>query len=563
MSTKLTARLNYSSIFNDKETVEELLKKVDIKRSLETLAIINKFQHKIHEDEKSEINFIINDFLENCDKEIKDKVVNGYIKVLKKNQEKTNIQEDLSSIRIINKLSTLRLTEILLSKKNTSITLKKEQNSVILLKLYLLVNQEIADRQDKVFKKYFKNKVTFLDDIHFHLFLGLSQAIEDDKISGRIITEVLKFIQFEKWLRKNEQYYNMTNDYLKQIGLNSWYEYFNDVFSVNSIAAITHIISTKDYPVLSTILNFYSSENNFNSDWSDLINLKKNPILKKSNHEFIVLDLGYTLSKFFTGIYHEILFFSKELFKGKFSQDYNTLFLEEELLVNSIKLVFNKNYKKLSEKEIKSFEYKKGIENIGLPDYYIRNGNKVFLFECKNSFISNKNKVLFKDEEILKEIREKFYYSTKNGKRKKKAILQLQDFIKNLSIGSYDFFDQIEKKEKIIVYPILIVTDETLCTLGFNQLLNYYFTQEKDKGYLKDIRPLTVIHIDDFIKYQTHLKKLDFAIESYHDHLKKNNAIEKMISFSDYLDIELLRGKSMIDRKNVVNILKDSLLPSK
>lgn len=405
MSTKLTTRLNYSNIFNDNDTIEDLINKVDIEISLETLALINKYQYKIQEDDKSEIRFIIYDLLVNCDENLKKNIINGYTKNLELNYDKTKIVGDLSSVRIINKLSTLRLIELLLAKKENGISLNKKDNSIILLKLYLLVNQEISDRQDRVFKKYFSNKKTTLDNIHFHLFLGLSQVIEDNKITGKIMTEVLKFIQFEKWLRRNEHYNKMTYDYLKKIGLNNWYEYFNDIFKINRLSIDTHIISVRDFPVLSNVLNYYSSEREFNTQWSDLLNLKKRPIIKKNETEFIILDIEYTLSKFFTGIYHEILFFSKPYFGNKFSQDYNKLFIEEELLVSSMKLVFKKNYIKFSEEEIKSKTNKKDIENIGLPDYYVRNGNNVFLFECKNSFISNKNKTELNDEEILKEIK--------------------------------------------------------------------------------------------------------------------------------------------------------------
>lgn len=139
--------------------------------------------------------------------------------------------------------------------------------------------------------------------------------------------------------------------------------------------------------------------------------------------------------------------------------------------------------------------------------------------------------------------------------------MQLHDYIQNLNEGNYDFFDSIRKKEKITVYPIVVVTDETACTLGFNRLLNFYFDENKKEGYLKSIKPITLIHIDDLIKYQTYLKKLHIVIDSYHSYVNKKDAIDEMISFSDYLNTELLVGKSIIRKNDIQHLLENSLLP--
>jgi hypothetical protein len=563
LSTTITSRLSYNDIFNDKTSLNSLVKKIDVKQSLELLAIINKYQYKIYENESSEIKFILNEWLIDSGSELKNHIINCYAKSIDSSVKRGITQIDFSNVKIINRISTLRLIEILLSQKDNVIELPRKENSLLLFKLYLLSSAEISERQDKIFKKFFVNKKTFLDSIYFHLFLGLTHPMEKNSQSKKIVVEVLKFIQFEKWLRKNNDYFEMTNDYVKKIGLNNWYEYFNDVFSLNRVGLSTHIISIRDYPILANILNFFSSDRNFTSEWSELINLKKQPLIKTNDDTYILLDLEYLLSKFFSGLYHEILNFSKGYFGNKFSQDYNDSFIEQELLCNCIKIVFEKSYVKYSEKEIEQHKTK-NIQNLGLPDYYIRNGNKVFLFECKNSYISNKNKVNLDAEKLLKEIRDKFYFTETKNSIKKKAIKQLVSFIQNSIQGKYDFFDTVKKKKNLVFFPILIVTDDTLCSLGFNQLLNHYLNSEiKNSKELNGakIKHLTIIHFDDFLNHQNSLKKLDTIILKYHSFINNKNGFDAMISFSDYLDTELLIDSNSLNRKSVEHILEDSLLP--
>ena len=138
-------------------------------------------------------------------------------------------------------------------------------------------------------------------------------------------------------------------------------------------------------------------------------------------------------------------------------------------------------------------------------------------------------------------------------------------YIINSSQNKFAFFDKVKKNSSLVYYPILVVTDYTLCSIGFNQLLNEYMKMEitKTEGLNRNkIKQLTIVHIDDFLYHQTALKKLDLVILKYHNYLKNKNGFDLMISFTDYLDTELFRGRAPLLRKNIEHILEDSLLPA-
>ena len=138
------------------------------------------------------------------------------------------------------------------------------------------------------------------------------------------------------------------------------------------------------------------------------------------------------------------------------------------------------------------------------------------------------------------------------------------DYIINSMNGQYQFFDSVKKPKRSNYFPILIVLDHSFTSLGFTQLLNYYFQEELKKSSIKNkdkVKPITIIHIDDFFKHQVRLKNLMKLIVKYHKYIKKKELFDSMISFSDYLSFEEFPKSLHSKRENVEHILKNSLLP--
>lgn len=561
-------RLSYSNIFRQRRTIESLQKEVDINDSLFVLSALNKYEYKLREKDNTELQFILNEWLVEDNQEIRTRIVSAYAKHSEKTINGEQIKPNLRTVVFINRISTLRVMEVLCAtssnkKKNHKISISKSREN--LLKLYLLINDEIANRQDKVFKKYFKKNPEKLDEIHLHLFLGITQPFQHYYNPRSIQPEVYKFLLFEKWFRNSTSYSKLLNDYLKRIGLDNWYQYFSDVFQLCKVATESNIISFKTYPVLEKLAEHLTIDTSNNPEWNEFVYLRKNPLVKLDKERYAVLDFEFLLNKFFSSLYHDLLFYSKEKKLDKFAQDYVKEFVEGTLLKNAFQTSFKNSYIQFSEDDMKS-KGGKNIENIGLPDYYIRNGNTVLLIECKNSFISNANKIELNTDSLLRELRDKFYYSfnTKTKKRKSKGILQLLDFTSNSINGLYQFFDKTKKPENLNYYPILLVMDVTLTSFGFNQFLNYYFLKELKESMIEKkykVKSLTMMHIDDLFIHQARLKNLPKLIISYHRFLKNNNSFDSMVSFSDYLSTIKFRNSLKPRKENVEHIIQDSLLP--
>ena len=451
------------------------------------------------------------------------------------------------------------LPSLLLEKK---ISIEKDNyNPENLFKIYLLVNDEIANREKIFFSKYFSRNRTEESEIRLHLYLGLNQHIINQELSNRKLwVEALKFIQYEKWIVNDVNIEQTLNKYLNRFNVNSLYELFTIIFEIGKVALQHHKFKVENQDKKYCYLDYISNQKISTDEWNELAELIKNPLFKMKNGDFLIIDFYFILNKFYTGIYHDFLQFTNSNYVN-FHQIYNTEFVEKYLLKNAIKSVFGNNYLQFSELKIKSYKTK-NIENLALPDYYIRNGNKVFIFECKNSLLSFNSKLDLKFEGVENDFKIKYY---KNG-NKNKAAKQLLNFINLSNDNKYSFFDKSSKIKNLVHYPIIITTDDTLTSLSFNCLLNEFIQDDlklMDKKLMNRIKPITIIHINDLLYRTTYLKKLDVLIDSYYRYYDTNNNVDKYLSFSDFIEIHVFKRNKSIDYKSLKGIMENSVFANK
>src|SRR5690606_3794656 len=130
-------------------------------------------------------------------------------------------------------------------KKDMRPGINDKESRLALFKLYLLLNEEVALRQNKIFQSHFKNNPSELNSIQFHLLIGITDPFLKTDLAESIQPELYKFILFEKWLKSHPHYYEMSLKYLRKLNTNTWYEYFSDVFNICRGSTETIFISTK------------------------------------------------------------------------------------------------------------------------------------------------------------------------------------------------------------------------------------------------------------------------------------------------------------------------------
>ena len=179
-----------------------------------------------------------------CYENFKKKIVHNFLI----NAEKANIK----NVKIVNRIATLRTIEVLLEKK---ISIERHNhNPENLFKIYLLVNDEIANREKMFFSKYFSKKRSKENEIRLHLYLGLNQhIINQDLANKKLWVEALKFVQYEKWVTTDVNIEKALKKYLNRFNVNTLYELFSIIFEIGKIAINHHKFKVENHEQIAII----------------------------------------------------------------------------------------------------------------------------------------------------------------------------------------------------------------------------------------------------------------------------------------------------------------------
>ena len=201
---------------------------------------------------------------------------------------------------------------------------------------------------------------------------------------------------------------------------------------------------------------------------------------------------------------------------------------------------------------------------------YIRDKNKVYLFEYKDVWLSYPAKSSNDINKIKQELKIKF---VKDQRGNDEGVTQLANNIVNYRRGKYESIDKSNYKETII-YPILIYSDEAFSNPGFNYLIRNEFKGIiKEKGLDNDllIKDVIMVHLDTFILYQNLFKKkklkLNHCLNGYiSTYYAVGNIPAKQINglepFSLFIlnEIQKIKNISLDDLNNEVHTLITSLI---
>ncbi|WP_026451439.1 hypothetical protein [Aequorivita capsosiphonis] len=428
-------------------------------------------------------------------------------------------------------------------------------------KAYTIFNQQTITERGKVLAKNFEeyNIDSTLDNFfvgnHLHSF-----DITDYQINKVFLCQFLKAYSFFEFSVNFEG----SNHLLK-----SFYHYYE----VADFKEYLHKLLGIIYPVL-TAKKEAHIEIHLDADKQEELSLFIEKHIKKDAERLSDFDFtktrSYPLYKFEEGKYRIIypLFAVEMIYKGLYFRfkDRNEVlpkdqqlknlygiknlqFSEQYLLSQTLEKIFGNRFMQRSGKELDA-NFK------GAPDYYVRNGKKIFLFESKDVLLGKEIKQSTQYNEILEKLKITF---VENENGKPKAVLQLIDTIEDILTKSLAF-DVNAPSEKAIIYPILVVHYRMFNTPGINKIINGWFTKAlleiKEKGlYIANIKNLVIIDMDTLI-YNSHFfetRKLDLDVcllEYHHNYLnldlkqhniKSQQQADEMISesyasFAHYLD---------------------------
>lgn len=543
----IIVRPSYQDIFpNQSTTIEEVLTNSNSNILFDFISLIIHEFNKKFDSEKDQFGFIFSILLKQTEKETIEGIKKQII-AIKKN----------AKIYFFNKYTCLYLLEhsIRLSQKTEFVD--NGETGLNIFKAFLLVNSEITKKEAIAGKLLNSKPNKFLE---FHIAKLMHESdINYFNMLREFDAQFIKFFLFVDYLEENIELKPIINSFIKKKGISSFSDYFYKLFKILQVCITNYKFNVSKNESDQEFLHFLSTltvsdYESFNNTDKDFIELRKHPIIKNSKDEYVVLFFPFLFNKSFNSLYFEFkeLIDNRDLDINKklknFKSFFNYTYSEKKLFTEAISLVFNNKYKQVSGSE---FE-KSNIENA--PDYYIRNGNKLFLFENKAINISQKTRTSFDIDLIVAELKKKLI---ENEKGNPKGLTQLKNYITSFLDGKYSKLDINAKPCKCTIYPILVVHDNSFYTPGLNILINRWF-KEIIKGLNIDnqVRKITIIHIDDLLYYSSNLKNLDTLINKYIKFQERENSTDSMYSFSDFINFKEIIDERKLKTMNYKKIEK-------
>ena len=300
------------------------------------------------------------------------------------------------------------------------------------------------------------------------------------------------------------------------------------------------------------VIPYSNEDNDRREDNVDYRTFRAKPLIRVSDKTYYVYNLQLLLERTYNSLFFDI----KNVWEGDgFSNFYNKQFVEQELFIKTIKLCSGK-------KEC-SFPTSQIIEECpNQPDFYIRRGGSIILFECKAFKLNGVLKDKADLQEFLGILKLKIYEATENidksRKQKKKnepvGVTQLITEIERIEDDNFPFDNSIP--DEVDYYPIIVLEDPRFVQPGLMSIVNRWSKKlmaERlgDASYY----PIVITSIDILFQYSDTFKKIGFprvinAFIQSNAKLNENGRewdISPMADFNSYIMTNYKRNKNERD----------------
>jgi len=460
-----------------------------------------------------------------------------------------------TAIKIINPYTSLKLFEYFFSKPEEPVTQTSAEFEKNLFKAYLLLNSVFTKAQETAFLS--TNRLD--DDLKIPMMMFCMHYPVSDKTNYDLSviwsTQVLKAIYLFQYLENNEKTKFLLTAFLAHFVQPSWEEYLKSLLPLtmstlkNKKEAHTDIVVEKGdkFEEGCVFIEKLIVTEKDEIDQNDFLTTRAKPFYK-------IKDL-FLVEKIFKGAYFLLRDINNTLaldrkvagLKGIYGHEFS----EQILLYRTLKTIYTGKMIRFSGKELADNHID------GAPDYYIRKGKNVLLFESKDFLIRADLKASFDYNIYEEEFSKTLYYEIRpNGQEKAGAVMQLISTIRKLLKNQFKPDISYHYKD-IFIFPILITHDHQYDTPGLQDLVNSWFSDEltilEEEGlFINRVKPLTIINIDSLIFHQIALNEsiqLHEVINAYHEYIKLNRTIkfksdvekkqyrmDKLVPFSFFID---------------------------
>lgn len=368
--------------------------------------------------------------------------------------------------------------------------------------------------------------------------------------------EFIRFYYFMIFCEENETFSYYLKLFLQENKIDKWDDYLHFIFvtyltlSTNNEGVTNFMKINPNRYYGKTFLDSMSIDISNFKKTPDFTDLRSKPVYYHGNNAYSIISTKFFVDKMFQSLLFD---FATILKIHKVTTNINSYpelkalvgnqFTENYLFYEIMNGCFAKTCKKL----ISGRELKRSLRD-GEPDFYIRKGINIFLFEFKDVMLSAKIKHCENLEEIKYEIFQTFEASTiekRTGKQKKKpqakGITQLLNVIETKLDVIIQKEDRFEITHRLNVYPIIVYQDPCFDIEGISYILSSRFEELKQNRIIPEhyfVKQCVMLPLEMMINLEDYFNDGKFQLDSLiDDYLIECNKSEynKFLPFNKFI----------------------------
>lgn len=551
----------FEDFFDEKRMpVKDYLDGIPTILTLIILAFTNGRIHKAGMDSKSQFD-LFNEFIADLDSKMQVFLKKKMMLFIDRPEDDLNIGFGVFSSELI-----LELMLIAVKSKNIGFkSFTSDYSPKVLLKVFKALMALRSEMNVRLNEPY-EDKGVKIDSLeHCQLLMWPTLLSQSASITGSSLTSnLIKGILFLHYLSESE-YLPYLREFLEKRGYGHHNHFILDLSST-IFRVLKGLENERGWLIQHSIekspLPFEMREEDFIQNNSVTLNfIRTRPLIRIDDQNLIVADFNLFISKMYDGLIYDIYN------ETSFSKDYSLPRFKSIIGLFTQQVMFNRIWERIIAPDFRITKSEMDKEShLGYPDYYLRNGNHIYLFEIKD--------IVFKDvimdscniPKIEKEILSKVA-SFDNSQ----GVGQQLGVIKKIDERELPFDHiQTQKLKKLVIHPILIHSNHYLRMPGINVLIADIFEKQVLKIEFKNIdksriKPPILIHSDYFFKDYFYYRfrkneKLDKQILKFSKKLEsrlENGFIAKSKVFTDsYLDFNAIQSNKASGDFPISKILK-------
>ncbi|MDO4771611.1 hypothetical protein [Porphyromonas sp.] len=426
-------------------------------------------------------------------------------------------------------LTELELLKYIFSTTNPKWRLFELINSENLIKIMLLMNEEITQRNGGATEI---KKRPDLEKRLFAMLLSQDDIVNFDP-SESFRDVLIHFVYFKEYVEKDEEFKSICDDFLKKLNIDSLDTYFWQIVLLREAImkgkrylAYDEVPARVSQPVLDYISIPYDQNVPLDANF-DYKAFRDKPLIKMPDGGYLLTHDRFLLERIFYCFQFDFPKIKRERGEKWDNKLYTLEYMEKyflyELLgkINSTNMYFAKS----------GVECGKNGHNDGEPDYYLksrRTGN-IILFENKSVLIKSKIKQEGNYDKITEEWEKKALSKPRDGKDGYKAV-GVGQLIRNIQrvIDNDAFWDNdISASAKI--YPVLVLSDIRQVSAGHTNMFQEMFAKECKEHQipLRQVGHLILMSITTLKLYENEFRTrgLEHYFECYYKKLRRTQSI--------------------------------------